>query len=218
MPSPKSHKINNEGGSLIWALFSGVGILKHLIVSNLICSKGKDTREPRAKSRDGQTSSQLLHKSAGGAKGKADNTLRYRTVCQFVCSLIVLVTQKWSAHCCTEAGYWHVHAPPCWRDYCCWLISNNKYWLCGRNTRKDWRSKRSALIHLCVLTSLLFRWWLLILVDGQPQGVGVHLPCSTRFMARCYYLALTTLIWFLCLRNIASVGDWGWLVNITWKR
>ena len=39
-------------------------------------SKSKDPRDARTKSRDGQTSSQLLQKSAGAAKGKPDNNLR----------------------------------------------------------------------------------------------------------------------------------------------
>lgn len=42
----------------------------------LLYSKPKDPRDVRIKSRDGQTSSQLLHKSAGAAKGKPDNNLR----------------------------------------------------------------------------------------------------------------------------------------------
>lgn len=39
-------------------------------------NKSKDPRDTRAKSRDGQTSSQLLQKSAGATKTKPDNNLR----------------------------------------------------------------------------------------------------------------------------------------------
>jgi len=54
------------------------------VVVVFLYSKGKDARDTRTKSRDGQTSSQLLQKSAGGIKGKADTSLRYRTGCQQV--------------------------------------------------------------------------------------------------------------------------------------
>ena len=49
-----------------------LAVFKVLTFSN----KSKDPRDTRAKSRDGQTSSQLLQKSAGGTKGKLDNSLR----------------------------------------------------------------------------------------------------------------------------------------------